>query len=88
MILNARQIFREGVKQPVILLAMEDITKQIQLEEQLKEYTRNLTLEVAKRTSELEIRVKELERLNKIMVGRELKMIELKKELAKMKKNS
>ena len=85
MILNARQIFTTGSKKQIMLLAMEDISKQIQLEDQLKGYTKQLTLEVAKRTSELELRVKELERLNKIMIGREMKMIELKTELKKLK---
>ena len=86
MMLNARRIFKTGETRPIMLLAMEDITKQKKLEEQLKEYTKRLTYEVAKRTAELELRVKELERVNKIMVGRELKMIELKRELDKLKK--
>lgn len=85
MILNARQIFTTDQKKPIMLLAMEDITKQVSLENQLKEYTKKLTQEVAKRTSELEQRVKELERMNKIMIGRELKMVELKAELQKLK---
>lgn len=86
MILNARQIFTADHDRPIMLLAMEDITKQVQLEDQLKEFTKTLTLEVAKRTQELEIRVLELEKLNKVMVNRELKMIELKQELLKFKK--
>ncbi|HSW88386.1 MAG TPA: PAS domain-containing protein [Candidatus Saccharimonadales bacterium] len=86
IILNARRIYRTGEDRPIMLLAMEDITKQKQLEEQLKEYTKKLTIEVAKRTAELELRVRELERTNKIMIGREMKMIELKRELAKYKK--
>jgi len=86
MILNARQIFTAAQDKPIILLAIEDITKQITLEKQLKDYTRQLTVEVAKRTLELEKRVKELERINKVMIGREMKMIELKAELKKLKK--
>ena len=86
MMLNARQIFTPNVNKPIMLLAMEDITKQVQLEDQLKDYTKKLTLEVAKRTAELEVRVKELERMNKIMVGREMKMIELKREVEQLKK--
>ena len=65
---------------------MEDITKQIQLEDKMKEYTKELTKEVSKRTEELEERVQELERLNKTMIGRELKMVELKKEIEILKK--
>jgi chemotaxis protein methyltransferase CheR len=85
MILNARRIFAHGEESPIILLAIEDITKQVKLEEQLIEFAKKLNLEVAKKTAELEARVKELERLNKIMVGREIKMIELKEELEKLK---
>lgn len=86
IILNARRIYTSGREKPIMLLAMEDITKQKQLEDQLKEYTKTLTLEVAKRTAELEIRVRELERMNKVMIGRELKMLELKEEVKKLKK--
>lgn len=86
MILNARRIYKDGQNKPIMLLAMEDITKQKQLEDQLKEYTKKLTVEVATRTAELEIRVRELEKTNNIMVGREIKMIELKKEIEKLKK--
>lgn len=86
VILNARRIYTVSEDRPIILLAMEDKTKQKKLEEQLKVYAKKLTFEVAKRTEELEVRVKELERMNKIMVGREIKMIELKKELRRLKK--
>lgn len=87
MILNGRRVYTMGEKKPIILLAMEDITKQIQLETQLKEYTKKLSEEVARRTTELETRVLELERMNKVMIGREIKMIELKQELEKLKKH-
>jgi len=86
MMLNARRIHTADEERPIMLLAMEDITKQKQLEDKMKEYTKELTVEVAKRTAELEIRVKELERINKVMVGREIKMIELKAEIEKLKK--
>lgn len=63
IVLNARRIHLLEEEQPMILLAMEDITKQKRLEDQLREYTKNLNLEVAKRTAELEARVKELEEM-------------------------
>jgi len=86
MMLNARQVHTTDTNKPIILLAMEDITKQVLLEDKMKAYTKELTLEVAKRTAELEVRVKELERMNKTMIGRELKMVELKKEIENLKK--
>jgi len=86
MMLNARRIYTAAGEKPIMLLAMEDITKQKQLEDELKDYAKKLNKEVAKRTAELEIRVNELERLNKIMVDRELKMIELKKEIERLKR--
>jgi len=86
MILNARRIHTNDQEKPIMLLAMEDVTKQKQLEDQLRSYTKKLTLEVAKRTAELEVRVKELERINKAMISRELKMLALEKEIKRIKK--
>lgn len=81
MLLNAGQV--DAVQ--LIILAMEDITDRKNLEEQLAEYTKMLEDKVAERTAELAERVKELETLNKTMIGRELKMVELKKEIEKLK---
>jgi len=82
MVLNARQI--DSVQ--LIILAIEDVTDKKNLEEKLAEYTKGLEIKVAERTEELANRVKELETLNKTMIGRELKMVELKKEIEDMKK--
>ena len=49
--------------------------------EQLQEFADNLENKVERRTKELSQRVNELERFHKLTVGRELKMIDLKKEL-------
>lgn len=78
--LNARQIDIDTAH--MIVLAMEDITERKELEEKLAEYTTGLELKVLERTKEIADKVKDLESLNKAMVGRELKMIELKKSLA------
>lgn len=86
MVLNARRIHTADQETPIMLLAMEDITKQIHLEGQLKEYTKRLNFEVAKRTAELEARVKELEKANKTMARREAEMAELRKEVNMLKK--
>jgi len=81
ILLNASQIDSAQL----IILAMEDITSRKQLEEKLAGYTKGLEVEVAERTKELNIRIKELESLNQSMIGRELKMIDLKKEIEDLK---
>lgn len=86
MILNARRVHTVGEERPIMLLAMEDVTRQVHLEDQLKEYTKKLNFEVETRTVELETRVKELERVNKIMLGREAETAELKKKIEKLEK--
>jgi PAS domain-containing protein len=86
MMLNARTIYTRPNEKPVMLLAMEDMTKQKQLEDQLKAYTKRLTLEVAKRTAQLEARVKQLEKMNKIMSSYEKTVLELKAQLEELKK--
>lgn len=82
MLLNARQI--DSVE--LIILAIEDITARKNLENKLAGYTNDLEVKIAQRTQELANRVKELETLNKTMVGRELKMVELKNEIENLKK--
>lgn len=51
--------------------------------------TKTITVDatVAEKTQALEQKIKELEESNKAMAGRELKMIELKKEIEELKKN-
>lgn len=53
---------------------------------ELRELNESLEEQVEERTRELKEKIKELERFNKLAVGRELKMIELKKEIEKLKK--
>ena len=88
IILNARQIDMTQL----IILAVEDITVRNNLEKklaitakELEKYTTRLEVKGVEQTAELAARVVELESLNKSMVGRELKMIELKKENEELK---
>lgn len=82
ILLNARQI--DAVK--LIILAMEDITDRKQLEEKLAEHARGLEAKIDERTGQLANRIAELEALNATMVGRELKMVELKKEIKSLQR--
>ncbi len=82
ILLNARQI--DSVQ--LIVLSMEDISERKKLEEKLAQVTKGLGADIVRQTEELVTRVKELESLNKAMMGRELKMVELKKEIEDLKK--
>lgn len=81
MLLNARQL--DDTKQ--ILLAIEDITLKRAIETKMADYTKSLEEGIAVKTEELRVRIDELEKLNKIMLGREVKMAELKKEITELK---
>ena len=54
----------------------------------LREYSKNLEDTVAARTVELKDKVDELSRINRLMVDRELKMVELKKLISELEKKS
>jgi two-component system CheB/CheR fusion protein len=84
MLLNASQI--DSVQ--LIIIAIEDITDRSNLEKKLAEHSKELEAKVVKRTKELSERVGELELINKTMIGRELKMVELKKEIEDLKRSS
>jgi two-component system, chemotaxis family, CheB/CheR fusion protein len=82
ILLNAKQI--DSVQ--LIVIAMEDITHRKQIEVKLADHAKNLEIKVIERTNELAEQIEHLESFNEIMVGRELKMVELKKEIQKLKK--
>jgi len=52
------------------------------LMEQARRHTQELEMLVQERTKNLESKIKEIERMNKLFVDRELKMVELKEEIA------
>ncbi|MDO8497414.1 MAG: hypothetical protein Q7S61_02610 [bacterium] len=82
MLLNAGQI--DSVQ--LIIIALEDISERKGLEEKLAKYTKELEGKVVARTGQLTDKNEELEKMNRFMVGRELKMVEQKKEIADLKK--
>ena len=65
-----------------LLLMVEDVTDRKELERKLVKYTEEVEQLVFQRTAQLEEKVVELEKINDLMIGRELKMMELKKEIA------
>jgi PAS domain-containing protein len=85
MLLNARQLDPTRL----ILLAIEDVTAKMAVETRLANYAKELEGAVAGRTAELGIRIDELTKINGYMnssvVGRELKMVELKREITKLR---
>ena len=53
---------------------------------ELQELAENLELQVNKRTTELQDKVHELENMNRLMVGRELRMVDIKEKLNRTEK--
>jgi len=56
--------------------------------QELEELTQGLEKKVKKRTKELEQKIVEMEKFQKFAVGREIKMIELKKKIKELKKRN
>ncbi len=68
-----------------ILLLAQDITEHKRAEEELAKHREHLEELVKERTEELEEKNNELERFNKLFVGRELRIIELKDKVKELK---
>ncbi|MFA4956603.1 MAG: PAS domain S-box protein [Candidatus Methanoperedens sp.] len=64
MLLNARQIYQEVIGTPIILLAIEDITKKRRMEDELSKYREHLEQMIEERTAELKMTYEEMKRLN------------------------
>ncbi len=77
MLLNARRLEQVATGVQLILLAIEDITARKQAEQLL-----------AQSHAQLQEHAKELTRFNEVAVGRELRMIELKKEINELCRQS
>jgi PAS domain S-box-containing protein len=73
---------RDDVGKPLsMLMTWHDLSHERTVQAELAAYRENLEALVATRTAEIEKKKAEVERLNRLFVGRELRMIELKQSI-------
>lgn len=68
----------------LIWSSVEDITDRKRAEQELMRLNQDLEQRVNERTKELELKIKEIERMNRLFVGRELRMVELKEKIKEL----
>lgn len=68
-----------------VLFIVIDITERTKLEKEVALHTKDIEGRVADRTKELQAKIEELEQFERVTVGREIRMIELKQEMEKMR---
>lgn len=82
---NNTVLIDEKGKATGVLFSGEDITERVKAENEIKKLNSDLEKRVEERTAELENANQELEELNDVFVGREMRIIELKEEVARLK---
>jgi PAS domain S-box-containing protein len=80
--INANYIEYDGKGYNLALV--RDITERKQAQEDIRKLNEELEVRVKERTAELENKNRELERMNKLFVGRELRMVELKERIREL----
>jgi PAS domain S-box-containing protein len=78
-----RQMAQENLQEKALLLE-EEVEKRQQTQEELERLNESLEQRVQERTAELEEKNAELYRMNRIFVGRELRMMELKERIKEL----
>ncbi len=87
--LDVETNIRTGDEIGALARSFESMAEEIKKSrEKLESYTQDLEKQVKERTKELQENLDELKSMNRMMVDRELKMVELKKELEKYKKSA
>jgi hypothetical protein len=78
-----RQVAQENLEEKTLLLE-EEIEERQKAQDKLEKLNIELEQRVKLRTAELETKNTELHKLNRLFVGRELKMVELKKRIREL----
>jgi PAS domain S-box-containing protein len=68
------------------LTIWSDISERKQIEEEIRQLNEDLEQRVTERTAELEVKNAELYKMNRLFVGRELRMVELKERIKELEK--
>ncbi len=84
---DKRRMAQESLQEQSVLLEHE-IEQRRNAQDELEQLNEELEQRVEQRTAELEAKNKELERMNKLFVGRELRMAELKERIAACERSS
>ena len=75
-----------SIETDVVISIFSNITERKLAEEEIKNLNNELEQKVIERTKELETKYDELDKLNKVFVGRELRMIELKNRISELER--
>ncbi|MDD2733310.1 MAG: PAS domain S-box protein [Desulfuromonadaceae bacterium] len=82
--LETGPIFDESGQYAGSIAAVADITERKQAEEEIRQLNEELEQRVTERTAELEVKNAELYKMNRLFVGRELRMVELKERIREL----